>query len=73
MVGPRGDIVDEQGHVRDAYALTSGDWALVRPDGYVGAIVSSGEIEALEAYLRKAGLRQRGIEHSAEPVADCAH
>ncbi len=58
--------------MRDAYALASGDWVLVRPDGYVGAIVSSDEIEALEQYLRKAGLtqsKQRDIEPSAEPAA----
>jgi len=73
IVGPRGDIVDEHGYVRDAYALTSGDWALVRPDGYVGAIVSSGEIEALEAYLCKAGLKQRGIAHSLEQTAESTH
>jgi 2-polyprenyl-6-methoxyphenol hydroxylase-like FAD-dependent oxidoreductase len=72
IFGPGGDIIDQHGYVRDAYALTSGDWALVRPDGYVGAIVSSGEIEALEAYLRKAGLKQRGIEHRPEPTVDSA-
>ncbi|MDB5705021.1 MAG: putative flavodoxin monooxygenase [Sphingomonas bacterium] len=56
-LGPRGDIVDDGGHVRDAYGLAPGDWALVRPDGYIGAIVSSGETDALEAYLRaSAGL-----------------
>jgi 2-polyprenyl-6-methoxyphenol hydroxylase-like FAD-dependent oxidoreductase len=55
-IGPRGDIIDEDGHLRDAYAPASGDWVLVRPDGYVGAIVSSSEIAALEAYLRDAGL-----------------
>jgi hypothetical protein len=57
-LGPRGDIFDEGGHLRDAYALTSGDWVLVRPDGYVGAIVSSGQIGALETYLRDVGLEQ---------------
>jgi hypothetical protein len=55
-IGRRGDILDEGGHLRDAYAPASGDWVLVRPDGYVGAIVSSSEIGALEAYLRDAGL-----------------
>ncbi len=57
-LGPRGDIFDEGGHLRDAYALTSGDWVLVRPDGYVGAIVSSSQIGALETYLRDVGLGQ---------------
>ena len=55
-LGPRGDILDEGGHLRDAYALTPGDWVLVRPDGYVGAIVSSSEIDGLETYLRNMGL-----------------
>ncbi|OWV75356.1 2-polyprenyl-6-methoxyphenol hydroxylase [Rhizobium sp. R339] len=55
-VGRRGDVIDESGHFRDAYALASGDWVLVRPDGYVGAIVSSRDTWALEAYLDKVGL-----------------
>jgi hypothetical protein len=55
-LGPRGDILDEGGHLHDAYALTPGDWVLVRPDGYVGAIVSSSEIGGLETYLRNMGL-----------------
>jgi 2-polyprenyl-6-methoxyphenol hydroxylase-like FAD-dependent oxidoreductase len=50
-VGVRGDIVDVSGYVRDAYGVAAGDWVLVRPDGYVGAIVSSGEIAALRRYL----------------------
>jgi 2-polyprenyl-6-methoxyphenol hydroxylase-like FAD-dependent oxidoreductase len=54
--GGRGDIVDEGGHIRDAYALTPGEWVLVRPDGYVGDIVSSEEVAALETYLRTVGL-----------------
>jgi 2-polyprenyl-6-methoxyphenol hydroxylase-like FAD-dependent oxidoreductase len=55
-VGARGDIVDESGYVRDAYGVSAGDWVLVRPDGYVGAIVSSGEIAALCRYLDSAGI-----------------
>jgi 2-polyprenyl-6-methoxyphenol hydroxylase-like FAD-dependent oxidoreductase len=55
-VGARGDIFDAGGYLRDAYGLASGDWVLVRPDGYIGAIVSSGEVEALETYLRSVGL-----------------
>jgi FAD binding domain len=57
-VGARGDIFDEDRYLRDAYGLAPGDWALVRPDGYIGAIVSSGEIQALETYLRSVGLEQ---------------
>jgi hypothetical protein len=57
-LGSRGDISDERGYLRDAYALASGDWVLVRPDGYVRAIASSNEIGALETYLRDVGLEQ---------------
>ncbi len=55
-VGVRGDIIDESGYVRDAYGVSAGDWVLVRPDGYVGAIVSSGEIAALRRYLDDVGI-----------------
>jgi len=54
--GPRGDLVDESGFFRDAYALTPGEWVLIRPDGYVGAIVASAELQALEDYLSRVGL-----------------
>jgi hypothetical protein len=57
-VGSHGDIIDESGFLRDAYVLASGEWVLVRPDGYIGAIVSSGETGALETYLRNVGLEQ---------------
>jgi hypothetical protein len=57
-LGPRGDVFDDGSHLRDAYALLSGDWVLVRPDGYVGALVSSNEICVLETYLRDVGLEQ---------------
>jgi len=54
--GSRGDVVDHGDYVRQAYALTPGSWVLVRPDGYVGAIVSAAEIAALDEYLRNIGL-----------------
>ena len=37
-------------------ALGAGDWVLVRPDGYVGAIVGPSDIDALEGYLRSVGV-----------------
>jgi 2-polyprenyl-6-methoxyphenol hydroxylase-like FAD-dependent oxidoreductase len=55
-VGQRGDIEDVGGHIRDGYGVTAGEVILVRPDGYVGAIVSSEEREALEAYMALVGL-----------------
>jgi hypothetical protein len=42
--------------VRDAYGLSPGDWVLVRPDGYVGAIVSGAEVSALDPYLARVGV-----------------
>ena len=54
--GPQGDLIDDAGHFRAAYALAPGDWVLVRPDGYVGAIIASSESGALEAYLENVGL-----------------
>jgi len=39
-----------------------GNWLLVRPDGYVGAIVTSSHIEALERYL-----------HAVTPAGKGAH
>lgn len=54
--GPRGDLIDEGGHFREAYAVSPGDWVLVRPDGYVGAIVSSRHMDALTHFLGEQGL-----------------
>jgi hypothetical protein len=57
-IGARGDIVDATDSLRDAYGLESGDWVLVRPDGYVGAIVSTDATGALETYFGNVGLTQ---------------
>lgn len=53
--GARGDVIDAGCHFRDAYALRSGDWLLVRPDGYVGAIVATEQIKSLENYFHMGG------------------
>src|SRR5208282_6661780 len=55
-VGARGDIVDESGYLRDAYGISAGDWVLVQPDGYVGAMVSSDEMAELRRYLDNVGI-----------------
>lgn len=44
-------MIDDQGHFQRAYDLAIGDWLLVRPDGYIGAIVASEHLEKLVAYL----------------------
>ena len=67
--GPGGDLVDEGGHFQDAYGLAAGDWVLVRPDGYVGAIVAQGDVEALEGYLRRVGLAKHQLATS--PTCAC--
>ena len=55
-IGTRGELIDEGGHFKVAYGLAPGDRALVRPDGYVGAIVASGGVDVLEGYLQSVGL-----------------
>lgn len=62
--GSGGDLLDDGGHFRDAYSPLPGDWVLVRPDGYIGAFVSSAEIEALEGYLRQVGFGGEGDAHA---------
>ena len=54
--GGRGHLIDADGHFRNAYDLRPGDWLLVRPDGYVGAIVAPSHIEVLETYFQRCGL-----------------
>ncbi|OIN46089.1 2-polyprenyl-6-methoxyphenol hydroxylase [Pseudomonas azotoformans] len=53
IVGPEGDVIDHQGQFQRAYQLAIGEWVLVRPDGYIGAIVSSANIDVLDAYLQR--------------------
>jgi 2-polyprenyl-6-methoxyphenol hydroxylase-like FAD-dependent oxidoreductase len=55
-VGQGGDLKDDGKHIGEAYDLDPGDWALIRPDGYVGAIVSSGQARALDSFLSRVGL-----------------
>jgi len=62
-IGAHDELIDEAGHFAAAYALSPGDWVLVRPDGYIGAIVSSHEIDALESYCERVGLGLRSHTH----------
>jgi 2-polyprenyl-6-methoxyphenol hydroxylase-like FAD-dependent oxidoreductase len=55
-VGADGDLRDDAGHFAAAYAPPSGSWTLIRPDGYVGAIVDPAEAKSLAGYLRRVGL-----------------
>lgn len=55
-IGPDGELVDEGQHFRGAYALSPGDWVLVRPDGYIGAFVGSQQTDALLRFLDEQGV-----------------
>jgi 2-polyprenyl-6-methoxyphenol hydroxylase-like FAD-dependent oxidoreductase len=55
-VGRAGDLRDTGGHFAEAYDLDAGDRVLVRPDGYVGAIVAADGEAALEGYMAQVGL-----------------
>ncbi|MEW9612977.1 FAD-dependent oxidoreductase [Shinella sp. S4-D37] len=57
-VGRGGDVVDAWDHIRNAYALAAGECVLIRPDGYLGAMVDVGETVKLEIYLARMGLAQ---------------
>ena len=46
-IGNGCELEDDKAHFRDAYGLASGESILIRPDGYVGAIVASGDTAKL--------------------------
>ncbi|MBV7537343.1 FAD-dependent oxidoreductase [Duganella sp. sic0402] len=50
-VGERAELRDQQGHLRDAYGFTPGDIALIRPDGYLGALTHDEHSPAFAAYI----------------------
>ena len=56
-IGQGGDLIDNENRFRDTYEVAPGDRILIRPDGYIGAITSQGEVAALETYLHDVGLR----------------
>ena len=49
------DIVDCCGHIAEAYGSTG--WVLIRPDGYVAAVVPTDGAAALDAFLNGIGLQ----------------
>ncbi|WP_265584444.1 FAD-dependent oxidoreductase [Streptomyces antimycoticus] len=53
--GPRGDLTDPGGHLRDAYGLAAGQWVLIRPDGYIAAIADTADLHTVEAHLDTVG------------------
>ncbi|WP_349263391.1 FAD-dependent oxidoreductase [Steroidobacter sp.] len=67
--GTHGDLIDDQTHFRNAYGVSPGDWVLVRPDGYIGAIVASHELAALEHYLDELLTAPRSALQTLERIA----
>ncbi|MGU3422791.1 FAD-dependent oxidoreductase [Methylobacterium sp. D54C] len=58
-VSSHGDLIDTHGHFRKAYGIGEGAWVLVRPDGYIGAVVAADHLGELEGYLDQVGLTER--------------
>lgn len=51
VFGPAGDLRDTDRHVEDAYGMAPGEWVLIRPDGYVAAVVDANSIDRLANHL----------------------
>jgi 2-polyprenyl-6-methoxyphenol hydroxylase-like FAD-dependent oxidoreductase len=68
------DINDHEDYARQVYGLMPGSWVLVRPDGYVGAVISAENIGALEDYLQRVGLERRvvSLAYHFDNRRDCA-
>jgi len=47
------DLIDDRGHVRDAYGGEDGALFLIRPDGYIGFIGGGKSIGSVESYLER--------------------
>lgn len=58
-IGEGGELIDDGGHFQAGYAVSAGEWVLVRPDGYIAAMVATECLKALEAFFRYA---ERGLQ-----------
>ncbi|MGO4702054.1 FAD-dependent oxidoreductase [Dyella sp. 2RAB6] len=58
IVGEGAELVDDGGHFQAGYAMSAGQWVLVRPDGYIAAIVGTKHLGAVEVFFRYA---ERGM------------
>ena len=54
VIGLGGDLKDSYGQFAAVYGLSPGDWLLIRPDGYVGAILGAGSGTSPSMYLKRA-------------------
>ena len=55
-VGVNGEFRDDEGHLGRTYGMAEGDILLVRPDGYVGALITGAEAARLTHYLTCVGI-----------------
>lgn len=63
VFGERGDVVDSNGHFRDAYGMEPRSWVLVRPDGYIGAFIPADDTERLRIWLQRVGIQPEAPTH----------
>jgi hypothetical protein len=52
-------LIDTDRHIRNAYGLTSGEWVLIRPDGYIAAFAVGEKLRQLEPLAQLALPPQR--------------
>jgi hypothetical protein len=45
------DVIDDGGHIAGVYGLGSGQWVLVRPDGYVAGLTTGDPAALLDSYF----------------------
>ncbi len=50
VIGPDAELRDSDGDFASAYGLAAGEWALVRPDGYVAAVVAQEAVGRMDRY-----------------------
>ncbi|HWK36365.1 FAD-dependent oxidoreductase [Sphingomonas sp.] len=55
-IGPGLDLADDRGEFASAYGVENGDCVVIRPDGYIGAIVACEQAPRLAAYLHGVGV-----------------
>jgi 2-polyprenyl-6-methoxyphenol hydroxylase-like FAD-dependent oxidoreductase len=60
-IGTQAELDDDAGHFMAAYAPSPGDWFVIRPDGYVGAIVGACEPGVIDSYLADVGVAPLGF------------
>ncbi|WP_454885041.1 FAD-dependent oxidoreductase [Sphingomonas oryzagri] len=68
LIGDGGEIIDHGHHIADTYGLQPGHWMLVRPDGYVAAIVPAGDVIGQSSRISTTYCRRR---RPAKAAAGC--